>query len=258
MPEVTQEANAVVAGMLGQMGVEEQEAEEPQEAPEAEATPEVEEPQTPGEAIEGEVEQEFDAKTDDVTDEDFSRYAPVSEEEFAEFEEEEAEETLSELRERLEVSDEEDSEYEDSEELDELRAHVTKLEKALNYQKNLRAKQQEGGWRKEAAEKYPLAAVDSIKADSRRAYLRAAAESHNLVYKHLQPHIDKLEAEKKKVIEATKAEARAEAADAWGKPTAGHTGGEVDEAQFQSELTAARSQNDLSKVLGVMRKYNRE
>lgn len=185
----------------------------------------------------------------------------VSDDELATFEEEEAEQTIAEIRECIEDVDEDDPEYEDNEDMDDLKRRLYKAEKALAYQKEIRVKQERKSWESEASEKYPLANVSSISAQSRNGFMKAAALSHNAVYSHVKPHLDELETLKKGVVAQAKAEGRAEAAEAWGKPSVGPSSTAVDQGAFNSELDTARQEarrtGSIEKVLAVYRKFNK-
>jgi hypothetical protein len=256
MSEATKSAaDAVVAGMFQEAAGQGFDVGEDNREMLAEIEPEAETPTTSGEAIEQSAREEMESKTEEVPE-----YAYVPDDELAEFDEQEAEEELSNLRERLEETLDEDFEPDaaDQEDLDELRKRLYKAEKALENQKRLRARQQSENWQREAAERYPLANLDGIKEISRSAYMKAAAQSHNMVLTHIQPHLAKLEAERAELMKQTKAEARQEAADAWGQPTVGGTPGEIDVAAFASELEESRTkQRPLHERLGLYRKYGR-
>lgn len=181
-------------------------------------------------------------------------FKPVPEDEFAMFEEEEAGQTIEELKELL---DEEDG-YTEIEDADELRARLHKLEKALDFQKGLRAKSERRNWEREAKERYPLATVESIAATSRNAFLKAAAKSHNDVYAHLSPYLEQMEAEKKRMKEEAREESKREAIHAWGETTVtGPSVPEVDEGSYQSGLKEVRKTKDLTRVLRYIRESGR-
>ena len=195
-----------------------------------ELTPEVE--PTAGEEVAEELKAEGEEKFPALP-----AFKPVPEDEFAQFEEEEAEETLQELKELL---DEDDDGYTEHEDDDDLRAKVHKLEKALLFQKEQRAKSERKNWQKEAEERFPLANFTGIQATSRRAFLKAAAESHNAAYRHLSPYLERLEAERNAAIEEAKEKAKQEAIQAWGEPTVGPSVPEIDQGAYDAELSAMR------------------
>lgn len=182
------------------------------------------------------------------------KFAPVPEEEFLGFEEEETEQTIADLKEVLNTDEEGFLEMEDA---DDLRAKIAKLEKALNFQKELRAKTQRSTWEKEAKERYPLANISDISAQSRNAFMKAAAKSHNQNYDHLSPYFQQLEEAAKQAREQAKAEGKKEAVEAWGEVPSAPTVGDIDEGAYQAGLAEARKTRKLENVIRYMREHGR-
>lgn len=250
-PTAGQMVAAGVAAQAAQMGVTLNEdaqefiAEVNEEAAEERGEEIAPEPTAGEQVIEG-AEEEMEEKLREVPS-----YAEVSEEELAEFDEDEV---LSEAP--VEIEDEEEDLYaeEEEEDVQALKRRLHKAEKTVRYQKELRAKSERSRWEKEAGEKYPLANISGINVQSRNAFLKAAALSHNDVYSRLKPHLEELDELRSQITEQAKKEGRQAAAEAWGKPTSGPTVAEVNLGASDAELDAARKTGNLEKVLKVMRK----
>lgn len=71
------------------------------------------------------------------------------------------------------------------------------------------------------AEFLPNADELAAKATSRREFQRVAKQAAKANYTVLKPHYERIAQERARLLEQTKAEARAEAVAAWGKPTVG-------------------------------------
>ena len=116
---------------------------------------------------------------------------------------------------------EEEPTWDDDDEKRKLKSELAKLQKKVAWESEQRIKASEKNWREEAARRFPLADVDEIKATSRRQMLAKAAEQHARYDKKLKPITSALEALKAQAVAEVKAEARQQAEEAWGKPTAG-------------------------------------
>lgn len=218
-------------------------SEEPAGGPEV--SPEaLEVPQTPGEQVEADAREELPNRL-----EDFSfNLAPVELED-----EEETEEDFSYEQDNEPEAEEEDM-YEDE---DDLRRRLAKAEKALAHQTKLRVESNRKKWAAELKEEFPLASFDSLDASSRRDFKRLAAKSHNANYALLKPHIETMQEKYAELAANAKESARAEVAAAWGNANVGPNVSEVEEANYERELAAAQKSRNLSKIIGVKRKFGR-
>lgn len=124
-------------------------------------------------------------------------------------------------------------EWDDDEEKRALKARLAKAERQIEWERNRAAKAAEKEWRAEAARRFPFSDPETIKATSRRGFLRDAAEQHQRVAKKIQPVLDALEATRTETVQEAKLQARVEAAQQWGRPTAGPSAAHV--ASVQSE-----------------------
>lgn len=153
-----------------------------------------------------------------------------------------------------EVNDDEDLSYEDGD--TEERKRRIAAEKRTAWLEGRLADQNRSKWEAEAKKYFPLSehALKSIKADSRRAFLREARAAHDSVVPYVRPLVEQLA----KATEQTKAEARLEgrqeAANAWGAPTTGPGQVPVQAGQRNDELAEARKSGNLAKIITVMRK----
>lgn len=135
-----------------------------------------------------------------------------------------------------------------------LKAKLAKLEKQVQYQQQLRAKDNEAKWRSEAQRRFPLADVDEINATSRRAFLKKAHEQHARYARKVEPIIKQLDDLKSSLVAEVKQEAREQAQQAWGRPTTGpqvqtvqaaEDADRLDRRKYRSvhEVVAARIRN---------------
>lgn len=151
---------------------------------------------------------------------------------------------LDELEERLDEEpeppsftvDEEEPDWNEDEQTTKLKREHAKLQKQLAWEREQRLKVSSKGWKEEAARRFPLADVDEIQADSRRAFLRKAHEQHARYERKLKPFTDTLEALKQQAVAEVKQEARAQAEAAWGKPTAAPQVHQVEQADEAAKL----------------------
>jgi uncharacterized protein YukE len=118
------------------------------------------------------------------------------------------------------VTEDDPDEYADPE-TQKLRAQLRQAQKALDNERSQRVASNTAKWRQKYKEMYPLADIDSIEATSRRSFERAAAESHNKSYRILEPQLKALQAARDKILAETRAEAKSDAAIAYGKPVTG-------------------------------------
>ena len=109
----------------------------------------------------------------------------------------------------------------DDDETAKLRRELAKLKKQNEWERTQRITASRKQWKEEAARRFPLADVDDINADSRRSFIKKASEQHARYERKVKPILDALEGLKAAAVTEVKAEARAEAEQAWGKPTAG-------------------------------------
>lgn len=114
-----------------------------------------------------------------------------------------------------------ENEWEDDDEKRALKSRLAKAERQIEWERKQRAKVAEKEWRAEAGRRFPLSDPDTINATSRRGFLRQAAEQHQRVEKKIKPVTDALEALRTETVQEAKQEARVEAAQQWGVPTAG-------------------------------------
>lgn len=106
-----------------------------------------------------------------------------------------------------------------------LRKDLAKANKQLEWERGQRIQASRKNWTAEAERRFPLADVDSIQADSRRATLKAAAASQTKMEKKLGPILQKVDQLRGEVLTEARQEARAEAAEAWGSPRQGTPSG---------------------------------
>lgn len=142
----------------------------------------------------------------------------------------------------------------DDDETSKLRRELTKLKKQNEWERGQRITASRKQWKEEAARRFPLADVDDIDADSRRSFIKKASEQHARYERKVKPILDALEGFKAAAITEVKAEARAEAEHAWGKPQTGPSApvvqqsadeAKTDRSQHRTlhELTLARIKN---------------
>lgn len=146
-------------------------------------------------------------------------------------------------------------EYEDE---DQLRARLARAEKQAKHYEKQAVEAKQGQWRKKYKEMYPLANVDEINATSRRSFEKAAISSHNANYKLLEPMLTQLQEAAAKLKTSVTAEARTEAAAAFGKPVAGPGIVPLEASAQTEELIAARKTGDLRKVVSVLMGTNKK
>lgn len=140
-------------------------------------------------------------------------------------------------------------EYEDE---SQLRARLAKAEKQAQHYAAQAAQAKQEQWKVRFKKMYPLANVDEITATSRRSFEKAAIKSHNANYKLLEPTLTQLQEAAAKLKSSVTAEARQEAAAAYGKPVAGPGIVPLEQSAQTEDLIAARKTGDLRKVLSVL------
>lgn len=132
-----------------------------------------------------------------------------------------------------------------------LAKRLAKAEKQLQWEKQQKIKASQKLWQAEAAKYFQFSAPSTIQANSRRAFLKEAQRQHEAVAKVAKPIFDQLAAEKAKLKEQAIAEARAEAAEMWGRPTTGPTGAQIIQENTQ---TVKRARIESSRGLtGVLK-----
>lgn len=117
--------------------------------------------------------------------------------------------------------EEEEPEWDEDPAASKLRKDLAKANKQLAWEREQRITSSRKNWKQEAERRFPLADVDSIQADSRRATLKAAATSQAKMEKKLGPILQKVDQLRGEVLVEARQEARAEAQTAWGKPSFG-------------------------------------
>lgn len=127
---------------------------------------------------------------------------------------------------------------------DELARRLVATERQLEWERSQRITQGQKSWATEAAKYFPLSSPDTITADSRRGYLRAAKEQHQRNYALLKPKIDELEATLAAAKVTALGEAREAAAGAYGRPTLS-VGAPPPATTADDRLAAARGKRDL-------------
>ncbi len=136
-------------------------------------------------------------------------------------------------------------EYDDPE-VAKLKAQLVKAQKQLSHQTQLRAQDNEKKWAAEASRRFPLADVDEIHATSRRSYLRKAQEQHDRYNRKLEPVLSKLDALRTEVIQEAKAEGRAHAEQAYGRPTVAPQIAQVEHSEQQIDPRRFKNLHDLT------------
>lgn len=135
---------------------------------------------------------------------------------------------------------------------DELARQLAITKKQLQWEQEQRLKASARSWSQEAKKYFPYSRPESIKASSRRAFLRAAKDQHDTVAVHVAPLVAKLEEERTKVREEVRVEAQAEAREAWGQPLTGAAPAPSAAAQKADDLNRMRARRDLKGVARLM------
>lgn len=151
-----------------------------------------------------------------------------------------------------EVEEEDETLVDEYEDESTLRARLAKLEKQNEFLAKQAAGAKLDSWRAKYKKMYPLANVDEIEANSRRAFEKAAVKSHNANYRLLEPHLSDLKKAYEQVVGAATSEGRAAAAAAFGRPTAGPGVVPLEASAQTEDLVQARKTGDLRKVLSVL------
>lgn len=152
----------------------------------------------------------------------------------------------------VEDDDPDEDPYED-EEKRELRRQLRRAQKEAEFAKEMRLKEAHTKWRGKMEKQYPLASWETVAGESRRAFERAAAQSHNANLAVLKPHIDQLNEAWAKVKQLGYAEGKQEAHEAWGRPTTGPSAGVANVAQAEKQLEEARRSGNLELILRTKR-----
>lgn len=162
--------------------------------------------------------------------------------------------TLEEVQEEIEL---EEDEFEEFDELPDpkILARLKKAEKEAQFYKELRIKAAAKDWRAEAEKFYPLSTpfLDSIKAESRRSFLKQARQYHSAMRpyveeKVLKPAKEAVERARQEAIE----EARKEAEKRWGPPTVEAPEVSSDVDATREAVEKARQRGELSDVILAM------
>jgi hypothetical protein len=102
-----------------------------------------------------------------------------------------------------------------------LQAQLKKLKKQNEWLNEQRIKNGLKSWKIEAAKRFQWADLDEIKATSKRSYMKQAFASHQRYAKKLAPIYAELEKVRNAAVDTVRGEVRAEAEQAWGRPTGG-------------------------------------
>lgn len=142
---------------------------------------------------------------------------------------------------------------------EELARENAKLKKRLEWAEAQKAKAEQTRWRAEAEKYFPYAHIDSIQANSRRAFLKAARAQHEANKSLVAPHIEALKAKEAAMRAEIEAKVKAELAEAWGKPNigGGPSGAPVEAAARADELDRARNSRNLAAVAKALIQTNR-
>lgn len=140
--------------------------------------------------------------------------------------------------------------YED--ELAKLRRENAKLAKKAEFADKQAVEAKKAKWTAEANKFFPLSTPETITADSRRGFLRAAEAQHNavknnpLTARFHEQAVAAANAEAAQIV----ADARVQAQSSWGRPVAGPGLVPVQEGADQDALAKARKQGDLPGIVG--------
>lgn len=132
-----------------------------------------------------------------------------------------------------EVPVQDEYEYDDPEK-QQLVRQLAKANKKLEWERQQKIKAARKGWEAEANKYFQFSNPAIIQADSRRAFLKQAQAQHEAVAKVAKPIFDSLAEERKRIKEQALAEARAEAAERWGRPSTGPTAAMAPETNTQN------------------------
>lgn len=128
---------------------------------------------------------------------------------------------------------------------DELRKLAYKAQKQARFEREQRVKAETRNWRAEAAEHYPYADLDTITAESRRAFLEAAKQDDQRFRERAKDLISENERTREEIKAEVEAEVEARYADGWGKPFTAGGGPPVEGAETEERLSRARRQKSL-------------
>lgn len=155
-------------------------------------------------------------------------------------------------------AEEEEPVWDDDDEKRKLKSELAKLQKKVAWESEQRVKVSEKNWREEASRRFPLADVAEINATSRRQMLAKAAEQHTRYAKKLEPFTEALELLKSQAVAEVKAEARVQAAEAWGRPTSGPSVPVVNNSEEDEKLARGNYRTFQERTLAMLKagKYN--
>jgi len=151
-----------------------------------------------------------------------------------------------------------ESNYDEFVDPEELARENAKLKKRLEWAENQKVKAEQAKWHEEAKKIAPLSRPETIKANSRRSFLREARKQHEENFTLLAPHIEAYKAAKDNLKASVEAEIRAELADAWGRPNlgGGPSGAPVEAAAAADDLDRARNSRNMAAVAKALMKGN--
>lgn len=142
--------------------------------------------------------------------------------------------------------------YED--EVAKLRRELAKAQKKAEWADEQARKAKRDKWEAEARKFFPLSSPESIQADSRRSFIKAAEAQHNavknnpVIMQYREQAIAAANAEAAKIKE----QARLEAQQAWGKPVAGPGLVPAQQGSYEDEIAKARRKGDLTSLVGYI------
>lgn len=107
-------------------------------------------------------------------------------------------------------------------------------------------------WKAEAAKFFPLSNPDTITADSRRSFIRAAEAQHNAVKNNptIKRYADQVIAQAQAEADQIRAAARQQAEQAWGKVVSGPGLVPAQQGSDEDALRNARRKGDLAGAIG--------
>ena len=142
---------------------------------------------------------------------------------------------------------------------DELARQNAQLKKRLEYVERQKLEATQKAWSEEAKKIAPLSRPETIKANSRRAFLREARKQHEDNFSLLAPHIEAYKTARESLKASIEAEIRSELADAWGKPNVGGgpSGAPIEAVEAADKLDRARNTRNMTNVVKALMEGNR-
>lgn len=142
---------------------------------------------------------------------------------------------------------------------EELARQNAKLKKQLEYVERQKLEATQKAWSEEAKKIAPLSRPETIKANSRRAFLREARKQHEQNFELLAPHIEAYKNARESLKSSIQAEIRAELSEAWGKPNlgGGPSGAPLESVEAADKLDRARNSRNMTNVVKALMEGNR-